>query len=155
MEKEFLTILIASSPFAELRGAIPTAVLIWGFPISKAFILSIIGNFLPVIPLLLFWNFLAEKLSDRFYYFNRLFAWLSDRTIKHHSYRFDKWESLALLLFVAIPFPLTGAWSGTLAAFIFGIPIKRASIMILIGILISGTIVSLFIKTGSELLSAI
>lgn len=155
MEKELLTVLIASSPFAELRGSIPTAILVWDFPIIKAFLLSVVGNFIPVIPLLIFWNFIAEKLSDRSYYFNRLFAWLSDRTIKNHSYKFERWESLALLLFVAIPFPLTGAWSGTLAAFIFGIPIKRASIMILIGILISGTIVSLFIKTGSELLSAI
>jgi len=155
MEKELLTILIAASPLAELRGAIPAAMIAWEMPVLKAFLLAVFGNFLPVIPLLIFWNFLADKLSDRFYYFNRLFAWLSDRTIKNHAMKFEKWESFALFIFVAIPFPITGAWTGTLAALIFGIPIKKAALMIGLGILVSGTIVSLFIKTGSEILSVI
>jgi uncharacterized membrane protein len=155
MPKELITMIIAALPLTELRGAIPAAVIAWDIPIARAFIFAIIGNFLPVIPLILFWNFLAEKLSDRFYYCNRLFAWLSDRTMRNHAYKFEKWESLALLLFVALPFPLTGAWSGTLAAFLFGIPMKKSAMLIGVGIVISGLIVSFLTKTGSEILSVI
>lgn len=154
MSKEIITIIIAASPFVE-RGALPAAVIAWNFPIIKAFILSIFGNFLPVIPLLLFWNFLAEKLSDRFYYFNRLFARLSERTRKKHARKFEKLKDLALFAFVAIPLPLIGVWSGTLAAFVFGIPAKRASLIIGMGIITYGIIVSILLKTGSEIISII
>lgn len=141
ISKEALTILIAASPIIELRGAIPAAVLEWNFPAEKAFVLGVFGNFLPVIPLLLFWNYLAEWLSHRIYFFNRLFNWLFEKTRSRHNHHFEIWKGLALLIFVAIPLPFTGAWSATIAAFVFGIPLRRAAIMIFLGILISGLIV--------------
>ncbi|MFA5052532.1 MAG: small multi-drug export protein [Parcubacteria group bacterium] len=155
MKGELLTVLIGASPFFELEGAMPFAVFIWHFSVLKAFLLSTLGNLLPVIPLLLFWNFIAEKLADHFYYFNRLFAWLTDMTRKRHSWGFKKWESLALFIFVALPFPLTGVWTGTLMALVFGVPLKKAAIMIILGAIISGIIVSFFVQTGSNLLSVI
>ena len=152
MEKELLTILIATSPVSELRGAIPAAVFLWNFSFGKAYLLSIFGNFLPVIPLLLFWKYLAEWLSHRVYFFNRFFSWLFKKTRERHNHHFEFWKELALIIFVAIPLPFTGAWSGTIAAFVFGIPFWRAILDIGLGILISGLIVLLLLKTGMFLL---
>lgn len=141
MEKEILTILIAASPISELRGAIPAAIFIWQIPIWEAYILAVFGNFLPVIPLLLFLKYFADFLSQRVYFFNRFFPWLFEKTRARHNHHFEIWKELALIIFVAIPIPFTGAWSGALAAFIFGISFRRAALDIGIGILISGLIV--------------
>ena len=154
MKEALLTVLIGASPLSELRGAIPIAVFSWGIPLVKAALLATIGNLLPVIPLLVFWNWLAERLSDHFYYFNRLFAWLSDKTQRSHSWRFDRWESFAVFLVAAIPLPLFGAWTATLLALIFCIPIKKAAVLISFGVVLSGAIVSIIISAGSKLITA-
>jgi uncharacterized membrane protein len=152
MEKEFLTILIAASPISELRGAIPTAIFIWDFAPLKAFLLSVFGNFLPVIPLLLFWKYLSGWLSHRIYFFNRFFSWLFERTQKKYNHHFEFWKELALIIFVAIPLPFTGAWSGTIAAFVFGIPFWRAVLDISLGIIIAGLIVLLLSRAGLSII---
>ncbi|MEK9150982.1 MAG: small multi-drug export protein, partial [Patescibacteria group bacterium] len=141
--KELLTILTAALPVSELRGAIPAAVFVWQLPIWKAYLLAIFGNFLPVIPLLLFWRYLSEWLSRRSYWFNRFFAWLFERTKRNHSHRFEVLEELALLIFVAVPLPFTGAWAGTMAAFVFNLPFWKSVLMIGSGIIISGLFVIL------------
>lgn len=141
MSNELLTILIAASPILEIRGAIPSAVFLWDFSILKAFLLSIFGNFLPIIPFFLFLQYFSEWLSHRFYFFNRFFNWLFSRTRKLHNHHFEIWKELALMIFVAVPLPLTGAWSGVVAAFVFGVPFWKAVLMIGAGILISGLIV--------------
>lgn len=148
MTSELLTILIASLPISELRGAIPTAVFVWQFPLWKAYWLAVFGNFLPVIPLLLFWRYLSEWLFHQSYWCNRFFVWLFERTRKNHSHRFEILKEAALVLFVAIPLPFTGAWSGTVAAFIFGIPFWRSVLMISLGIIIAGLIIILLSKAG-------
>ena len=141
--KELLTILTAALPVSELRGAIPAAVFVWQLPIWKAYLLAIFGNFLPVIPLLLFWRYLSEWLSRRSYWFNRFFAWLFERTQRNHSHRFEVLEELALLIFVAVPLPFTGAWAGTAAAFVFNLSFWKSVLMIGLGIIISGLLVVL------------
>ncbi|MEE8131538.1 MAG: small multi-drug export protein [Candidatus Paceibacterota bacterium] len=152
MTNELLTILIAASPISELRGAIPTAIFLWDFSASKVYLLSVFGNFLPVIPLLFFWKHFANWLSHRIYFFNRFFTWLFERTRKRHNHHFEIWKELALIIFVAIPLPFTGAWTGTVAVFVFDIPIKRAILDISIGILISGLIVLLLSTAGMSLI---
>lgn len=143
MYEEVLTLIIAISPFLELRGAIPFGIFGFDFPPFKSYVLGVVGSFLPVLPLLFFWNFLYEKLIHRLYFLNRFFAWLFERTRARHEDHFEVWKGLGLLLFVGIPLPFTGAWSGTVAAFVFGIPIKQAAIMIALGNMISGLIVLL------------
>lgn len=145
--KEILTILIAASPVLELRGAIPVAIFAFGISPFEAYVLGVVGSFLPVIPLLFFWNILYEKLVHRLYFLNRFFAWLFERTRAMHGKHFGVWKELALLFFVAIPLPFTGAWSGTVAAFVFGVPPRRAAFMITFGIIISGLVVLSLSKT--------
>lgn len=129
-------------PISELRGAIPLGIFNGLSPWS-AFGWAVIGNIIPIIFILWLLGWVSEYLSGHSYYFNRFFAWLFERTRRNHSQRFEVWGSLALVVFVAIPLPMTGGWSGAAAAFVFGIPTKKAFPLICLGIVIAGIIVTL------------
>ncbi|MCD6379354.1 small multi-drug export protein [bacterium] len=109
---------------------------------QKAYIIAVAGNFLPVIPILLFLGVVSEWLMSRYKSFDRFFTWLFDRT-RRKSKLIERFETIGLILFVAIPLPITGAWTGCVAAFLFKIHLKHAVPAILAGILISGSIVTL------------
>ena len=143
MPAEIIVLLISMLPISELRGAIPIALTIYDLPIWSAFIWSVIGNLIPVVFIIWILNLLINKfLIHKIYIFNRFFTWLFTRTQRKHSKKFERWQDVALIILVAIPLPFTGAWTGALAAFVFGIPIKRAFPLITIGVLISGIIVT-------------
>lgn len=139
----FITALIAASPISELRGAIPIGLSVYHLSIGEVLFWAILGNIFPVVFLLWLLQPLAEFLSHHFYFFNRFFAWLFSWTQRRHSKKFAKWRDLALMILVAIPLPLTGAWTGSVAAFVFGVPRRHALPLIFSGILIAGIIVSL------------
>ncbi|MDW7730918.1 MAG: small multi-drug export protein [Methanolobus sp.] len=145
------TIIIAAIPIAELRGAIPVAILNYGMAPSYAYFLAVLGNMLPVIPLLLFLDPVSTYLR-RFRVFDMFFSWLFDRTRRNHTERFEKYGTMALTLFVAVPLPVTGAWTGCAAAFVFGIQFRHAFPAILVGVMIAGLIVSLVTVTGISLI---
>ncbi|MBU1125047.1 MAG: small multi-drug export protein [Candidatus Omnitrophica bacterium] len=143
--KEFVIMIVGALPISELRGAIPLG-LYYGFPLVKAFFLAVLGNSLIVIPAL----FLFEPISRRlrkFKLWSRFFDWLFERT-KKNSDAVQKYEALGLILFVAIPLPMTGAWSGIVAASMFKIKFRYALAAILTGILIAGIIVSTLCSLG-------
>lgn len=142
MTNEIITFLIAATPLSELRGAIPLAILKFDFIPAKALLISFLGNIAPVLPLLIGLNTVSEYLSRKFYWFNRFFNWLFDRTRRKHEDHFHYWGDLALFIFVAIPLPLTGAYSGAVAAFVFGMPKKHAFWSIVFGVLAAGLIVT-------------
>ena len=130
-------------PITELRATIPLALIVYEMPVWSAFLLAILGNLIPVILIIWFLNLLINKfLIHQIYIFNRFFSWLFERTQRKYSKKFERWRDLALVILVAIPLPFTGAWTGALAAFVFGIPIKRAFPLIALGVLIAGIIVT-------------
>lgn len=145
------TILIAMLPVSELRGAIPIAIGVYGMKPVDAFLLSVIGNTIPVIPLLLFLEPVSNFLR-KWNFWNKFFTWLFTRTHKNHSREFEKYGTLALAVFVAIPLPATGAWTGCAAAFVFGIKFKNALIAITAGVVAAGIIVTLIMVAGINLL---
>jgi len=151
MINELTTFLIAVLPLSELRGAIPLGILKFGFDSYKAFVISVAGNILPVLPLLFGLEKTSEYLSRRFYWFNKFFNWLFERTRIKHSGRFAYWGDLALFIFVAIPLPLTGAYSGAVAAFVFGIPKVHAFWSIVLGVLAAGLIVTVATIFGENI----
>jgi uncharacterized membrane protein len=108
---------------------------------QEALILSIIGNFIPVIPFLLLLEGFAHKLM-RYPFWNRILTWTFERT-RSKSSVVERFEAVGLALFVGVPLPLTGAWSGCIAAFLFRIPPRHAVPAIAAGILIAGVIVTL------------
>lgn len=129
-------------PVIELRGAIPLGIFIYDLPPLWVFFVAVLGNFL-VIPFILFFlKYISEFLMHRFYFFNRMLNYVFSRTRAHHLHKFEKWEHWALLVLVAIPLPFTGAWTGAVAAFIFGIPFKRSLVLIFLGVVIAGIIVT-------------
>ncbi len=138
LPKEYIVMLVSALPISELRGAIPLA-LSFGMPMSKAFWLSVIGNSIPVIPAL----FLLEPVSSRLRRFKiwaRFFDWVFERT-KKKADTIQKYEALGLAIFVAIPLPMTGAWSGVIAASLFKIKFRYAFIAIIAGVFGAGLIV--------------
>lgn len=143
--KEYAVMMVGALPISELRGAIPLA-LSFGMSLPKAFWLSFLGNISFVAPAL----FLFEPVSTRlrkFRLWSRFFDWLFERT-KKNSDAVQKYEALGLAIFVAIPLPMTGAWSGVVAASLFKIRFRYAFIAILLGVIGAGLIVSLLCVLG-------
>ncbi|MBN1540555.1 small multi-drug export protein [candidate division KSB1 bacterium] len=145
MPKEWVTLIIALIPIAELRGAIPWALASppvgGGLTWQTAYLWAVVGNLMPVIPLLLFFERTYIWLN-RYPIFERFFTWLFARTRKRGKV-VEKYKALGLILFVGIPLPVTGAWTGTLAAFLFGIKFKQAFPCIVLGVMLAGAIVTL------------
>ena len=140
--KELMTFLGSMIPIGELRSSIPLA-LRAGLSPFEAFFWSVLGNIVVGLVLLLVLNPLSRFLERHFYVLNRLFNWLFERTRKKHSRKIENWGALALIGFVGIPLPMTGVWTGSLAAFVFGISFRKAFPAIICGALIAGIIVTL------------
>jgi uncharacterized membrane protein len=140
-KKYLIVFLISMVPLIELRGAIPYAV---GFslPLVPSYIVAIIGNMLPVPFIFFFGRKLLEWGKDK-RFIGGFFRWCLEKGEKAGR----KLESkagvglyVALLLFVGIPLPGTGAWSGTLAASILDMDFKKSVICVMLGVLLAGVI---------------
>ena len=115
---------------------------LWGEEyFTKIFLLSIVGNFIPIIPLLLFLEPVTNKLRS-FFIWRRFFDWFFEKT-KRKAAIIQKYEALGLALFVAIPIPGSGIWTGCIAAKLFKIKFRYAFIAITIGMIIAGILISL------------
>ena len=143
--KEYIVMLVGALPISELRGAIPLA-LSFGMPLKKAFWLSVAGNSIPVVPALFLLQPVCDKLR-RFKIWSRFFNWLFERTKKNGD-AIQKYEALGLAIFVAIPLPMTGAWSGVVAASLFKIRFRYAFFAIIAGVISAGLIVSALCGLG-------
>lgn len=139
---ELKVISLAATPLLELRGAIPFGFYLLGSQnYLKIFLLSILGNFLPIIPLLLLLMPVSNKLRG-FFIWRKFFDWFFERTRKKASI-VQRYEALGLALFVAIPLPVTGVWTGAVAAVLFKIRFRYAVLAITLGMILAGVIVSL------------
>lgn len=138
--KELAVILISALPVLELRGALPVAINVLGMPWYWAFCLAVIGNLLPVPFLLLFLDSLAKGAS-KVDCGRKLVDWVFQRTRKRGQV-IERYERIGLTLFVGIPLPLTGAWTGSIAAFLFGLKFYRSLLFIFLGIVIAAAIVT-------------
>jgi len=147
----FWIFLLSASPLSELRGSIPLGIIGFGMDPFVVFCLAVLGNFIIVPFALFFLHHISGYLMRKFYFFNRLMNHIFTRTRDHHAHKFEKWENWALLILVAIPFPLTGAWTGALMAFLFGIPYKKALLYIFGGIVCAGLIVTAVTLLGINL----
>ena len=141
LSPELATFIISMLPVSELRGAIPIAIGVYNLNPVEVYFLAVVGNIIPVIFILKYLDSISKYLMSRCELFNKFFTYLFERTRKKHNGKFEKWGALALITFVAIPLPITGGWSGAVAAFVFGIPFKKALPLIFSGIMIAGVIV--------------
>ncbi|MDD4994963.1 MAG: small multi-drug export protein [Patescibacteria group bacterium] len=140
---ELITFFIAMTPIAELRGAIPIALGVFNLSVPSAFFWAWLGNIIPGIFWVFALNFVSRTLSAHSKAFKKFFEWLFRRTHEKFWGQHEKLGSLALVVFVAIPLPVTGVWTGAVAAFIFGIPKTRAILLLSLGALGAAIIVTL------------
>ncbi|MCX6790791.1 MAG: small multi-drug export protein [Candidatus Gribaldobacteria bacterium] len=148
MWHELQVFLLAMTPVGELRVAIPVGVGVYHLNWFLVFLLGVLGNLVPVALLLLFFNPASKYLSKKFRFFKDFFIWLFEHTKKRHQKAINEYGWWGLMVFVAIPLPMTGGWTGSLIAFMMGMKFKRAFSAIGVGVVVAGLIVTLVVKTG-------
>lgn len=142
------TMLIAMLPIAELRVSIPIALSVYKLSIFSSLFWSVLGNIIPAIIIIRYINPISVWLRKKSRMMEKFFNWWFAKTKGKFQKSYLKYGGLALVIFVAIPLPMTGAWTGALAAFLFGIPTRRAIWLVLAGVVIAGIIVSITTKFG-------
>lgn len=144
LKKYLIVFLVSMVPLIELRGAIPYAV---GFnlPLIPSYIIAIIGNMLPVPFIFLFARRILVWGSDK-KYIGKFFNWCLKKG-KKGGQKLEKKAGKglywALFLFVGIPLPGTGAWTGTLAASLLDMDFKKSVLSIMGGVILAGLIIGI------------
>ena len=136
------TLAISVIPIIELRGAIPVAVFTFHLTYVEAFIISFIGNILPVYFIVKFIRPIFDLLG-KIKIFRVIIDWISEKATKKiaESKKLQTATILGLYLFVAIPLPGTGAWTGSLIANFLDLPPKKAIPPIVAGVFTAGVII--------------
>jgi len=147
----FWVIFLSMMPISELRGAIPLALGSYGMNPYISIPVIVIFNFIPVPFILLFLQ-PVEKWLRKWKFWDNMLNKIFEHTRKRTRKSIERWESVALILFVAIPLPVTGAWTGSLAAYLFGLEFKKSLLYIFIGICIAAIIVTTATMAGIKLL---
>jgi len=143
----FQIFFLSMIPWLESRYVIPFAISSFGWDWWQAFPIAVAGNMLPVPFILLFFKF-AEKFLRNYKFWTRIMDWLFSRTRRRADSKIQKYEYLGLILFVAIPLPFTGAWTGSLIAYLFDLKFSKSLLTIFIGVIIAASVVTFLILTG-------
>lgn len=143
MIPELKTFLVAMSPIVELRGAIPLAYGVYGMSIWSAYFFSVAGNIVPLIGIVVLAKPISQWLSKRFNFFKKFFDWLFLKVNRKAEKLGVLGKDLVVVALTAIPVPFIGGWTGALASFILEVPGKRGIVLVSLGAMISGIIVSL------------
>lgn len=142
------TILLGLAPISELRGAIPFAYL-RGYPLWEAILVGAGANLL-VSPLVyLFLSYGHHWLYNRWSLYTTIFDATVARARHKLGQKVERFGMWGILLFVGIPLPITGAWTGTLGAWVLGLDKRHSMLAVSAGVVMSATIVSLLLVLGS------
>ncbi len=129
-------------PIIELRGAIPLGAAL-GMPWWLNYICAVVGNMIPVPFILLFIKkIIAWMTSCRVSLFNKIGGWLVRKAEKNRA-KIEKYSFWGVCLFVAIPLPVTGAWTGSLVAAVIDMKFWKALLSCLLGVMLAGVIMTL------------
>ena len=140
--KELCVFFCSMIPIIELRGAIPLGAAL-GLPLWQSFLLSVAGNMLPVPIILLFVKKVLEFMSRcKIKLFNKIAGFIYSKAEKNRG-KIEKYSFWGVAIFVGIPLPMTGAWTGTLVAAIIDMKFWKAVLSALIGVLMAAVIMSL------------
>ena len=144
--KEIIVFIISLMPILELRGGLLAASLLGVAPL-RAYIISIIGNLIPVPFILLFISKILEWMGkSKVKWMNKLANWVHKKADKHKK-PIEKYGYLGLVFFVGIPLPGTGAWTGCLIASLLGLDRKKSFLCTIVGVLIA-SIIMMIISYG-------
>ena len=137
-------------PWLESRYIIPYSMLHLGWEWWQAFPIAVLGNMLFIPFILLFFHFI-EKYLRNFKFWTNIMDWLFAKTRSRADSKIKRYEHLGLLVFVAIPLPFTGAWTGVLIAYLFDLKFTKSLITIFIGVIIAASITISLTLTGRYL----
>ena len=153
MNDYIYTILLSMLPIAELRGGIPYALSNDINPVT-AYLISCGANMM-VFPIVYIFMSFFHGMFSKIDWYSNLFDKIVIRTRAKVGDNIERWGFWGLMVFVMVPLPVTGAYTGTFAAWIFGIKKRKAFLAVSLGVLISGLIVSAIFLSGAELFSFI
>lgn len=143
---ELIVFIISLMPILELRGGLIAASLL-KVPALTGYIVSIIGNVLPIPFILLFIDkILSWMEKSKIKFFRKIAKWINKKADKHKG-SIEKYGYIGLLLFVGIPLPGTGAWTGSLISQVLNMNRKKSFIYILMGVVMA-SIIMMFISYG-------
>lgn len=129
-------------PIIELRGAIPLGAGL-GLPFWQSYLIAVIGNMIPVPFILLFIRKILDWMErSKVGFFNKVAGFINRKAEKNRP-KIEKYSFWGVALFVAIPLPVTGAWTGSLVAATIGMKFWKAVLSSLIGVMIAGVIMTL------------
>ena len=151
MNDYIYTIILSMMPIAELRGGIPYALAHDINPVT-AYLISCGANILAFPIVYLFMGFFHDLFSKMQWYAN-LFEKIVVRTRSKVGNNLEKWGFWGLMVFVMVPLPVTGAYTGSFAAWVFGIEKRKGLLAVSLGVLIAGLIVTAIFLSGAELFS--
>jgi len=135
-----LTMLVSMIPVVELRGGIPFGVAA-GLPVWAAYLAAVIGNLIPVPFIIVYIRRIFQWMRRRLPRLNSLVDRLEEKAhLKGQTV--SKYKYLGLAIFVAIPLPGTGAWTGSLAAAFLDMPLSKAIPSVVVGVLVAGFLIS-------------
>lgn len=140
ISKEFALFMVSMVPVVELRLAIPMGAAL-GMEWWKVYAICVIGNMLPVPFIILFVKHIFVWLKKIKIFYKPISA--IERKIFEKSEKIDKYSFFGLAVFVAIPLPGTGAWTGAGIAAILDVGFKKAMLSILLGVLCAGAVMTL------------
>lgn len=140
--KELCVFFCSMIPIIELRGAIPMGA-VFGIPWWQVYILSVLGNMVPVPFILLLIKKIIQWMSDsKIKFFNKIANFLLHKVEKKRA-GIEKYAFWGVCLFVAVPLPVTGAWTGSLVAAMIDMKFWKALLSCLLGVMISGVIMTI------------
>ncbi len=152
---EFIfTMLVSMVPVVELRGGIPFGVATLGLPYPAAFIAAVIGNVLPTPFIVVYIRRIFQWMRRRLPRLDRLVDKLEQKAHLKGK-KVTRYKYLGLMIFVAIPLPGTGAWTGALAAAFLDMPLRKALPSIVAGVVLAGCIMVALTFVGIDLFSAV
>lgn len=134
-----ISFLMSAVPLIEQRGAIPYGIFS-GQPAWLVFLVSLAGSILPVPFILLLFNQIYQWLL-KWQFFDRVVKHI-DKKIAKNQATFEKYEELALIIFIAIPLPTTGLWTGSAIASFLKLDFKKSLFCAVLGGIISATIIT-------------
>ncbi|MFC1644481.1 COG2426 family protein [Patescibacteria group bacterium] len=142
LPSELATFLTAMMPVTELRASIPVAILKYGMHPFWAWFWSVLGNTIMGALVIIFVEPVSQLIIKKVDFINKFWEKYIGRIKNKNVEKFEKWGALALITFVAIPLPVTGAFTGAVAASIFNVKFKKAVPALFLGCVIAGIIVT-------------
>lgn len=150
MKDWLILVLLAMMPISELRGSIPYGIL-RKLPAVPVIMLSVLANIIAGILVFFFLDKVA-RLFLRWQFFNRFYQRMVIRAQRKIEKAVDKYGWIGVAIFIGIPLPFTGAWTGALGSYLIGLTKKKAIIAIILGVVSASIIVSVTMFTGTEVL---